>query len=39
MKKTYQPKAKEIQRRWHLIDAKDEVFGPVGHQNCRLINR
>ncbi len=24
---TYQPKAKEIKRNWHLIDAKDEILG------------
>lgn len=25
--KTYQPKAKEIKRNWHLVDASDEVLG------------
>ncbi len=25
--KTYQPKAKEVKRNWHLIDAKDKVLG------------
>lgn len=25
--KTYQPKAKEIKRNWHLIDAKDATLG------------
>src|SRR3989344_7092324 len=25
--KTYQPKAKEVKRSWHLIDAKDKVLG------------
>lgn len=25
--KTYQPKAKEVERKWHLLDAKGEVLG------------
>jgi len=25
--KTFQPKAKEIKRSWHLVDAKDKVLG------------
>jgi large subunit ribosomal protein L13 len=25
--KTYQPKAKEVKREWHLLDAKGEVLG------------
>jgi large subunit ribosomal protein L13 len=27
MLKTYQPKAKEVERKWHLLDAKGEVLG------------
>lgn len=27
MNSTYQPKAKEIKREWHLVDAKDKVLG------------
>jgi large subunit ribosomal protein L13 len=27
MLKTYQPKAKEVIREWHLLDAKDEILG------------
>jgi large subunit ribosomal protein L13 len=29
MKKTYMQKAKEVQRNWHLVDAKDQVLGSV----------
>jgi large subunit ribosomal protein L13 len=29
MHKTYQPKAKEVTRNWHLIDVKDQVLGRV----------
>jgi len=29
---TYQPKAKEIVRTWHLVDAKDQVLGRVATQ-------
>lgn len=25
--KTYQPKAKDIKREWHMVDAKDKVLG------------
>jgi large subunit ribosomal protein L13 len=27
MYKTYQPKAKDIKRNWHLVDARDKVLG------------
>lgn len=27
MQKTYQPKASEVKREWHLVDAKGEVLG------------
>lgn len=27
--KTYQPKAKEVNRNWHLVDAKGKVLGRV----------
>lgn len=32
MVKTYQPKAKEVKRNWHLIDAKDQVLGRLSTQ-------
>lgn len=35
--KTYQPKAKEIKRDWHLIDAKDEVLGRLATKVARLL--
>lgn len=30
--KTYQPKAKEIKRNWHLVDAKDAILGRISTQ-------
>lgn len=27
--RTFQPKGKEIERNWHLIDAKDQILGRV----------
>lgn len=30
--KTYQPKGKDIQRNWHLVDAKGEVLGRTATQ-------
>lgn len=30
--KTYQLKAKEVKRAWHLIDAKDQVLGRLASQ-------
>jgi len=30
--KTYQLKAKEVKRNWHLIDAKDQVLGRLASQ-------
>lgn len=30
--KTYQPKAKEVKRNWHLVDLKDQVLGRVATQ-------
>jgi large subunit ribosomal protein L13 len=35
--KTYQPKAKDIKRGWHLIDAKDTVLGRVSTQIAKLL--
>ncbi|MBI3397537.1 50S ribosomal protein L13 [Candidatus Woesebacteria bacterium] len=35
--KTYQPKAKEIKRAWHLIDAKDKILGRVSTQIATIL--
>lgn len=35
--KTYQPKAKEVKREWHLIDAKDRVLGRMATEIARLL--
>jgi large subunit ribosomal protein L13 len=32
MKKTYQPKASEVTRAWHLYDAKDQVLGRLASE-------
>jgi large subunit ribosomal protein L13 len=32
MIKTYQPKAKDVKREWHLIDAKGETLGRLATQ-------
>lgn len=36
--KTYQPKAKEIKREWHLIDAKDKILGRIASQISELLS-
>lgn len=35
--KTYQPKSKEINRSWHLIDAKDQVLGRLSTKIATLL--
>ena len=35
--KTYQPKAGEIKREWHLIDAKDEILGRLSTKIAFLL--
>ena len=35
--KTRSPKAKEIKREWHLIDAKDKVLGRLATQIAQLL--
>lgn len=35
--KTYQLKAKEVKRNWHLIDAKDQVLGRLATQVAALL--
>lgn len=35
--KTYQPKAKDIKRAWHLIDAKDAILGRVSTEIAKLL--
>lgn len=35
--KTYQPKAKEIIREWHLIDAQSKVLGRLASEIAQLL--
>ncbi len=35
--RTYQPKPREVQRRWHVIDATDVVLGRLASQTARLL--
>ncbi len=35
--KTFQPKAKEIQREWHLIDARDRILGRLASEIVPLL--
>lgn len=35
--KTYQPKAKEINRDWHLVDAKGKVLGRMASEIAQLL--
>lgn len=35
--KTYQPKQKEINRDWHLIDAKDQILGRLSTKVATLL--
>jgi large subunit ribosomal protein L13 len=35
--KTYQPKAKDINRDWHLFDAKGQVLGRMASEIARLL--
>lgn len=35
--KTYQPKAKEIKRNWHLIDAEGKVLGRIATEIAGLL--
>lgn len=35
--KTYQPRAKDIKRDWHLIDAKGKVLGRVATEIARFL--
>ncbi len=37
MKKTYQPKAKEVVRKWHLVDAKNVVLGRLSTQIATFL--
>ncbi len=37
MIKTYQPKAKEVKREWHLIDAKGQVLGRLATNVATLL--
>lgn len=35
--KTYSPKASEIERQWHVVDASDKVLGRMASQVARLL--
>lgn len=35
--KTYQPKQKEVDRKWHLIDAKGEILGRLSSKVAQLL--
>lgn len=35
--KTYQPKAKEVSRAWHLIDVKGKVLGRIATEIAKLL--
>jgi large subunit ribosomal protein L13 len=35
--KTYQPKAKEVQRNWQVVDAKDQVLGRVATKIATML--
>ena len=35
--RTYQPKAADVQRQWHVIDASDVVLGRLASQAARLL--
>jgi len=35
--KTHSPKAKEIKREWHLIDAQDKILGRLATQIAQLL--
>jgi len=37
MKKTYQPKQKEMVRAWHLVDARDRVLGRLASEVAQLL--
>lgn len=37
MFKTYQPKAADIKREWHLIDAKDQILGRLATGIATLL--
>ena len=35
--KTYAPKSKEIERKWHVIDAEGQTLGRLSTQVARLL--
>ena len=37
MKKTYQPKAKEVKREKHLIDAKGKILGRMASEIAKIL--
>lgn len=34
---TFQPKAKEVKRSWHLVDAKDQILGRLSTKVAELL--
>lgn len=37
MKKTYQPKEKDVVRKWHLVDAQDAVLGRLSTDVAKFL--
>lgn len=37
MYKTYQPKAKEVKRQWHLVDVKGKILGRISTEIAKLL--
>jgi large subunit ribosomal protein L13 len=35
--KTYAPKAREIERKWHLVDASGQTLGRLSTQIAKLL--
>ena len=35
--KTYQPKAKDIKRNWHLVDVEEKVLGRIASEIAQLL--
>ncbi len=35
--KTFQPKQSEVKRKWHLVDAKDEILGRLSTKIAELL--
>jgi len=35
--KTYQPKAKDLKRNWHLVDAQDKILGRLASDTVKFL--